>query len=336
VVGDQRLLDVTKKIPHNARTFFQRQDQVADPLYVCTAIFNPIRFRSRWKLFQDFEARVAQAGAILYTIEAAFGNRAFAVTDPNNPRHIRVRCPSEIWLKENLLNVAIGRLPEPAKYIAWIDADVSFVRDDWANECIHQLQHYEFVQMWSEAIDMSPGHEILQRFKSFAWCHMNGVKSDPEDRYYYGPGKMGWWHPGFAWAARRTALDAVGGLVDWAILGSGDHLMARALVGRLIKQQEGIGPSGRRWLAEWKKRAYEKLHNNVGCMEGTLIHYWHGKKVNRGYATRWKILRECGFDEEKDIRRDAQGIWRLRENNIKLRDAIRAYFRQRNEDGIDV
>jgi flagellar basal body-associated protein FliL len=37
-----------------------------------------------------------------------------------------------------------------------------------------------------------------------------------------------------------------------------------------------------------------------------------------------------------DLKRDCQGLFQLEDNKIELRDAIRRYFRQRNEDSIDL
>src|SRR5947209_3423183 len=60
---------------------FERPDIVHEPLYVITPVFNPERYRQRWKLYQDFAHRVVQAGAVLYTVEATFGNREFSLAD---------------------------------------------------------------------------------------------------------------------------------------------------------------------------------------------------------------------------------------------------------------
>jgi hypothetical protein len=54
----------------------------ADRLYVLTAISNPRRFASRYKLYREFEKYVQASGATLITIEAGFGERGF-------PRHGR-------------------------------------------------------------------------------------------------------------------------------------------------------------------------------------------------------------------------------------------------------
>ena len=158
------------------------------------------------------------------------------------------------------------------------------------------------------------------------------------DYYYYDAFKSNehYWHPGFAWAIRRDAFDALGGLVDWSILGSGDFFMANALAGRIVPASKQLGEAGSRWLENWKDRADRYVRQNVGYVDGLILHFWHGKKANRRYKDRWKILVDAGFNAEVDLYRDWQGLWQLNPDNKALRDGIRDYFRQRNEDGTDV
>jgi hypothetical protein len=73
-----------------------------------------------------FQRHVETSGATLYTFEVAFGGREFEITEPNNPRHLQLRASSELWRKENALNLMAQRLPAEAQYLAWIDADVQF------------------------------------------------------------------------------------------------------------------------------------------------------------------------------------------------------------------
>ena len=51
---------------------------------------------------------------------------------------------------------------------------------------------------------------------------------------------------------------------------------------------------------------------------------------------RWKLLRKWQYDPERDIRRDHQGLVQLTRSGERLRDDLRAYFRSRNEDSIDL
>ena len=67
-------------------------------------------------------------------------------------------------------------------------------------------------------------------------------------------------------------------------------------------------------------------------MPGTVDHAFHGTKVNRRYVERWGILKRHGYDPLADIKRDWQGLLQLTGNKPKLRDDLRIYFRQRDED----
>ena len=184
---------------------FQRPDQVPSELVVVTPIFNPLGYRSRWKLYEDFKYMVERAGVKLMTVEVAFANREFAVTKPGDPWNLQLRTNSELWLKENLINLAVARIPQDWSYVAWVDADIAFARHDWANETIRKLQHHPVVQMWSQATDLTPDYETLQGHRSFAWCYHND--GEPKMGRYGMHGRKHHWHPGYGWAWRREAWD---------------------------------------------------------------------------------------------------------------------------------
>jgi len=305
-------------------------------LYVVTAISNPARFRSRYDLYRGFAKRVADAGAVLVTVEVAFGGRPFEVTEFGNPFHLQLRTDHELWHKENALNLGISRLPADWRYVAWIDADVQFARADWAQETLQQLQHFDFLQLFSHAQDLGPNHEPLKSFRSFAYSYHNQDKVSPlasGSKYYSGLD----WHPGYAWAARRTALDHVGGLVDKAILGSADRHMAAALIGKVdTSYHPGVHRTYKDILHRWQERAERHVRRNLGYVDGVLYHHWHGKKADRKYSDRWKILVDRQFNHEVDLKRDSQGLYQLTDRSFRLRDDVRRYFRSRNEDSVDV
>jgi hypothetical protein len=348
-------------------------DNVVQPLYVITPLFNPQRYKRRWKLYTDFQKHVRDAGAVLLTIEASFGERTSAMdkwAQPTNSEaedvkwlsqgptpvpvaakmppnrlkqdyiKVRVDYEQEIWTKESLLNIATQHLPPDWQYVAWIDADLIFARPDWVSETLHMLQHYHFVQMFSIAVDLSPKYEPIAAHQGFVYSYMHGSEL-PNDGYYEPKCPKGQivnkWHPGYAWAARREALDDVGGLVDWAILGAADNHMAKALVGQAHKSvNPAVHTNYMTRLLRWQSRAEDKIKRNIGYVDGTILHYWHGSKHNRYYWDRWKILIENDFDPDNDIYKDARGIYRLTGNKPKLRDQIRQYMRQRAEDSIDM
>jgi hypothetical protein len=77
--------------------------------------------------------------------------------------------------------------------------------------------------LWNYVENRSPPH-----FDDFGKPRIPGAGSGSGS---YGSGK--WNHTGFAGACRKSAWDNLGGLIDWAILGSADYHMAAALVGNV-------------------------------------------------------------------------------------------------------
>jgi hypothetical protein len=338
-------------------------------LHVIAVISNPVRYSSRYELFDKFETYMERFPNVrLHTVELAFGDRQFYIGSKDS--HLnkydqrdlagqtsllrpvydaegkgqpydsymgermwrqQLRTFEELWHKENMINIGIQNLPNDWEYVAWIDADVTFAREDWVEETLQQLQHHMFVQMFENAIDLGPTGQALKTHNGFVSQYMRNAQY-----------KTGYhdWHPGFAWAARREAIDAVGGIIDTGILGSGDRHMACALVGKVEHSYSGgVHQNYAAILHEWQNRATRHIKRDVGFVPGTVIHQWHGKKVDRQYGSRWKILEDNQFDPMTDIKRDWQGLWQLETNDerqITLRDAIRRYFRSRNEDSVDL
>lgn len=337
-----------------------RSQESFDPseLHVIAVVHNPLRYQSRHRLFNDFVTRCKQAGVTLHIVEAAFGDRYHDHVEQGVDRHVLLVQQQELWVKESMINVGFSRLPEDWKYAAWIDGDVSFTRLDWAQETIHQLQHYRVVQMFQTAADLGPEGEIIQVFNSFGWSFAAGLpellnssdKGRLADYYYDGreevvhaeaPGAVAisakFWHPGFAWAIRRDAFDHTGGLIDWSILGSADHMMALAWIGKVNRAvPSGLNPSFMRRAMEYQELATEHIRGDVGYVPGSLVHWWHGRKRDRRYVDRWEILKRWKFDPDRDIRKDHQGLLQLTRAGERMRNDLRGYFRSRNEDSIDL
>lgn len=310
-------------------------------MHVITVISNPVRYHSRYELYQNFKQHMEASGANLWTVEIAFGDRPFEITTGLR-QEIQFRSFDEIWHKENMINLAMARLPHNWEYVAWVDADIMFQNPYWLTETVQQLQHYMVVQLFANAVDLGPRHEIMQTHRGFIKGYFDEGFKFPNNRNadwsYYGYGPNGSFaHPGYAWAARREAIEHLGGLIDFAVLGSGDHHMACAFIGEAEKTfPSKIHSRYAQKILRWQERALKYLHRDIGYVDGTISHYFHGKKVDRKYKDRWAILVDNNFDPDLDLKRDSQGLYVWTDNNHKIRDAVRAYNRGRNEDSIDV
>jgi hypothetical protein len=306
-------------------------------LHVAVAYSNPYRWKARQALFNDFRRHMSALPNVkLYVGELAYGERPFEVTSETTPLDFQWRTREVLWHKENLLNRVIERFDAGWQYGAYVDGDMNFNRYDIALETIQQLQLHEWAQMFSALTDLDFEHRPLRTFRSFASAYQdNGCVAVVREDCHKPGARRGVGATGGAWAFRRAAFDAVGGLLDTCILGSGDWHMSYGLIQEDVAHPE-ITECGAKYVESiqiWQKRA-AALRRNIGCVPCHATHYWHGSRKRRGYGDRWQILRDHDFDPLRDIYRDSNGIYQLSPERIKLRDEIRAYFRSRNEDDI--
>lgn len=305
---------------------------MGEKLHVILCHFNPRRLAVRTRLFKETAKRLEKSGAKVWRVEVAFADRPFEVTVPLWARHIRLRTSSELWLKEAQINAAVERILKlypKAKYVAWIDADVEFVNPNWVSETIAKLDHHPVVQMFSNAIDMTPKFDFMQRSQSFARLWGEGHKpGDFETNKAKYPTHM---HPGYCWAFRADVWKKIGGMPTFGILGSGDHQMACGLVGKpkaciWPKLSPGYGQA----ITDWAERAYEIVQGDIGFVDGMILHAFHGAKENRGYQSRIDILRQSQFDPFKDLVFDKRGLPQI-VGKPELRRAVAAYMGSRKE-----
>lgn len=308
----------------------------AELLDVVCVYSNPVRWESRLNRHLEFEKHMLDSGVRLTVVECAYGERPFELPD-DNPKinRVRVRAKTMTWNKECLINIGVSRLPHDWKYICWCDADIEFRKASWASETIHALQHYDIIQPWSDAYDLGPKGEHLQAHKSFCsqfWLGHPVAPTGPKFWTFDG-GYATYPHSGYVWACTRNAFEWLGGLIDFAIIGAGDHHMALALVGHVDKSVPGgVSPSYIQGLKLWEARALHHINFNIGFVWGTVMHYFHGKKQNRGYIERWKIITDNKFDPITDLKKNSFGVIELAGNKPKLKLDIDKYMRSRLED----
>ncbi|CAF0868782.1 unnamed protein product [Rotaria sordida] len=318
---------------------------------VITVLFNPIKYKSRYEAYHKFDEHMTRSGVTLLTVECIFESpesmglprQKFEITRANDPRHLQIVAPSVLWLKENLINIAAKRLPSYVEYIVWLDADIEFERSDWPHIAIYQLQQYPIVQLFELCSFLGPSgkSQILRQDYSFAYAIRHNLRLDP-----YRSSEC-FVHPGYAWAMRRATFDAMGGLLDFSILGSGDIHFAYALINRIEETiPNDIHEDYRNLAKVWGQRVAQLAGNGafVGYIPVNICHYWHGNRVDRGYFERWSILERFQFSPLKDLEKHNQtGLLRLTDyrrleqteaktRSESIEKMIISYFRSRNED----
>ncbi len=334
-------------VPYRMPQKFQRPVFHADleDSFVVLVVSNTCRYYRRYELFEKIKYQLHDAGVDFVIVEVALGDRPFEVTHHCEPFSLQLRTVEELWHKENAQNLGVqfGRnlwKHKRKKRAMLIDADcepVGRTFKQWLEETWHELQHYEFVQMWEwlQPLDYhgnplgTPNPSFMSNYIKFGTAYPAPVKGYP----------MQWGSPGLAWAVNLSALDAYGGFGDVGILGAGDWYFAHSVITDLpFKEMTGYSPD---YVNYWKHKqalAEKWIKRDVGFVRGLYTHHFHGKIKSRGYDTRENILKSGQFSPLTDIKKDHQGLWQLETwepRQIWIRDKVRQYFRHRHEDSID-
>jgi hypothetical protein len=288
-----------------------------------------MKWNSRVNNYKKFEKEMlATEGVVLWTVEAALPSNGFQVTTCDNPRHIQLTAKHVMWDKEAMINVGIKNLPPEAKYVAWIDADVTFYRKDWVTATIQALQTFNIIQPWEENSDMGPGGGMYRKVTSFGHWFQNGNRLAEVVHASR--------HCGYAWAARREVLDEIGGLLDLACIGGGDFIMVYRMTGiPNINIREDFHPGFKKAISDWGDKARLVVADKLGYIDGTIGHYWHGNHQNRKYMPRWEVLAKLQFDPLTQVERLPNGLLAFTDGGLLEADIV-SYLGSRNEDSLSI
>ncbi len=324
---------IIKPIDHLIKKALQSNNQIDNTLHVITVISNVCEFKRRWQLMNEFIERMNNEenndNIILYVVELAYGDeQTFHVTDPENPHHLQIRTPHAIWHKENLINIGVQKLlPPDWKAMAWIDGDIEFENVHWACDTLKVLNVCDIVQLFTICFDLDENNLPMSIWQSFGYKYAHG------ERFKHNRG-INYWHSGYAWACRREFYDAMGGLYEHGILGSGDYVMTQGYVGNNvgIKELEGF----REHIIQYNKRLDTLGHEvRIGYIPTLIKHYFHGSKINRKYIERNQILIKHGFNPDIHLMKDDACTGLLVPSPMMstefLMDIFK-YFAERNED----
>ena len=300
---------------------------------ILNCFFNPAGFRTPLVNFNLATEKLLQLGAPLITVEAAFENEPFQLSEQPGQTLIQLRAPARLWLKERLLNIALAHIPSHCTKVAWVDGDLLFERSDWLASASHMLETHEAVQLFENIHYLPPG---VQSYEGLSLREHRSVLAlvtqDGGDALRrMQRGLTPYAVPGGGFAARREIL--AGGLYDRSIIGGNDNIFVFALLGALdlvSVATAGLTRDVRLWELAFAAARSSFTHSYV---EGSVYHLWHGEREHRGYVTRHDVLRAYEFDPASDITLHDNGCYRWNSPKLGLHEATRQYFRSRLEDG---
>jgi hypothetical protein len=266
-------------------------------LAAVTAYFNPQHSTTRRENWFRCAEHLADQGIYLATVEGVREGDKPDLPGVHSVQQVSFR--DVLWHKERLLNLAIERLDDVVDAVAWVDADVLWDCTDLRDRPLEKLGRYYVIQPWAKCELLgADGKPQKWLGGQFAQSMASGNKGRPGDA---SPHKK---HPGFAWAARLQTLVDMGGLYEGHVTGGGDTQMAIGFYGDFrCKFMDGRMTTQMRasWL-EWAKKAYAAVRGNVGFLDSTISHLYHGEIGDRKYLDRCQMLVRNEYDPARHIR----------------------------------
>jgi hypothetical protein len=320
------------------------------PLWVITSYYNPAGYRRRLLNFRAFRRNLA---APLLVVELTPHGQG-ELGDDDADMVIRLGGDDRIWQKERLLNIAIARLPDHVRHVAWADADLLFADPHWPEQAAAALdRHGGMVQLFDTAHhlasdidpqtvdaaqcgDATPLLSGISLARSMREGQFGALESDWGKRSTNQAFSADRYHVyGFAWAARRETLLACG-LYEGNVVGGSDALAAFALIDRLeaVWERRAYTDAHKAHVRQWADRAAQAgLFAQLHDLPQTVWHLWHGAIVDRNYAGRYAILADAGYDPVRDLVAEPGQPLRWASPGGALADAVGAYFFAHREDG---
>lgn len=287
-----------------------------------TCHFNPQRSRSRIRCYETFARQFPRIGLDLFTAEGSVDG-CWEI-----PNAWRYRLEAELFAKENLLNLAIARLPDRYDRVLWIDSDVLMLDSDYADKLSESLDRHTVVQAFAKLRYLRSDGSAETGWRSSLMLMNSQHNTHIADATNWKS-----CYPGLAWATTRELLTACGGIYDRVITGGGDNAWAIGVIGDFPKHladrwSDELGADIKRWGAKLMP-----LVKSVGHVETNGVHLYHGKLTSRMYAARNEIFREVNFDPQRHLEYGPGGTLRWSAAAPpRLVQFVRDYIHGRKED----
>ena len=305
-------------------------------LWAITCYFNPAGYRRRLENYRVFRRHLATP---LVTVELSHGT-GFDLAPGDADVLIQLTSPHVLWQKERLLNVALKHLPAECDQVAWLDCDVVFASDEWIAQASRALETHALIEPFKQVYELEPDADVATAaegaayLRGYSLAHVLAEGQAPADLMRGGMRLKHACNCGTAWAARREALERCG-FYDACIIGSGNRAMACAALGRTRDAVQGLrmNAAQERHYLDWAAAGAPSLGQDIGYIDQTVYHLWHGDLADRGYTRRHEEFEQFAFDPYRDVALDDNACWRWNSDKPRMHAYVRDYFHARREDG---
>ncbi|MBN2854320.1 hypothetical protein JXK06_02180 [Patescibacteria group bacterium] len=301
-------------------------------LWVLSTFFNPTQAVNKINNYRYFHQNLIRQGVKILTVECAFKDASFELDSNDADKLIQVRSDSILWHKERLLNIGLKYLPSECDKIAWLDADIIFLNNDWAKEVAKLLETYHFVKPFNRAIRLNKKEtrEILLK-NNIKNLNLHNRPKYKNSEYSANQENLIIYMSVFGLCARRDIIQEIG-FYDRFIVGNGDMVISGAILNE--KPYWDILPTAlEKDIEVWSKKASNLTANKgIAFIPDDILHLFHGRIANRNYYDRIRILKKRKFDPNQDLRINQDDCFEWASNKKRLQQQLFGYFKNRNED----
>lgn len=214
-------------------------------------------------------------------------------------------------MRENLINVGAGYLPDDWQFMAWIDQHIWWEDPYWFEKAMWLMSHYNIVHLLNGNDFWDIHNKTMYHLDGFA-----RIWTEVGDRF--------WMHDprqcGCAWSMRREVYEALGGILDICIGTKCDLYQNYAFAGMTYTSQIGNQEYADE-VAKWQRHAIDVFQKKMWFLDTKIIHFQHcdirdGCKTSE-YNDQIYALMRNNYNPRTDLTRDANRRLRLT-NNINL------------------
>ena len=272
-------------------------------------------------LINFIEKYHSNKNASIYLIEGLYnGVKSLKLSEKYDITHIKITIKDVLYVRENLINIAINNLPSDWNYLAWIDYNIFFTNNDWIIDTINILDLYDVVHLYENVVHFDKNkvatHITTSLFKNTDKLSIN----DPNYCYNY------------AWGCTKKAYNIMEGLIDFDIIGNSEKKMAFSLIGKVEDSyNDKLSDEYKQKLLDFQDRCSNLI--SVSTIKGTILNYFNYNAINSKKLIEGSIiLIDNKYSPNKDITYNKHNLIHLTSSGKRFAKNIEKYFIQNTVD----
>jgi hypothetical protein len=317
IILKPNLPEIRYEKPH--RSFFRPLEMA-----MCFVFFNPAKSVKLLSNYLYTIEKLRTAGIPFYTLELSYGEN---FPEIKKAFHIRTNENNVMFHKEQLCHLLEKRIPWQYTKLCFADADIIFENASFYDEVCNLLNENDIVQPFYSAKWVNSTYQtVFQERKSCALMNKNGPFESKD------------FHPGFAWAFKRSWFQKVG-FFQHSITGSGDTLSVSAW----LRMNPPKVCNLKSLQNQYKNfcNLVEKFPPSIACGKFSVYHMWHGTHFKRQYVNRHLILRNVE-DIDDILEQNSDGLFEFnygRDHDSyamvkSVSNELKKYFEEREDDEV--